>query len=198
MESPQSWPLPEAAALRDELAAAYAGPGRHYHGTRHLQEVLSRLDELARAGTEYDDLPVRLAAWFHDALYDGERDSEERGAAWAEDSLPAYLDRATVAEVARLIRLTESHQPAEHDGNGAALSDADLGILAAEPERYDDYTEAVRREYAYLGDEEFRIGRAQVLLNLLNRDPLFHSEHGRRVWQELARANLQRELDRLG
>lgn len=197
MESPQHWPLPEAAALRDELVAAYAGPGRHYHGIRHLEEVLTRLDELACAGTEYDDLPVRLAAWFHDALYDGERDSEERGAAWAEESLPPYVDDETLTEVTRLVRLTETHRPDEGDRNGAALSDADLSILGAGEERYDEYAAAVRREYSYLGDEEFRIGRSQVLTTLLNREPLFHSAYGREAWQDRARANLQRELARL-
>jgi predicted metal-dependent HD superfamily phosphohydrolase len=194
MESPQHWPLPEAAALRDELAAAYAGPGRHYHGTRHLTEVLGRLDELAAAGVDYDPLPVQLAAWFHDALYDGERDSEERGAAWAEEALPAFVAQRTVDEVARLVRLTETHHAEEGDPNGAALSDADLGILAASVERYDEYADAVRREYAHLGDEEYRLGRNQVLQNLLNRAELFHTAHGRTRWEPPARANLAREL----
>ena len=72
-----------------------------------------------------------LAAWFHDAIYDGERDAEERSATWAEDALPAHADPATVAETARLVRLTETHRPADDDANGCALSDADLGILAA-------------------------------------------------------------------
>ena len=197
MESPQHWPLPQAAALRDELAAAYAGPGRHYHGTLHLTEVLARLEELARAGIEYDTLPVELAAWFHDAVYDGERDAEERSATWAELDLPPYVGEETAAEVARLVRLTETHQPAEDDANGAALSDADLGILAADRARYDEYAAAVRREYAHVGEEEFRIGRVQVLTTLLNRDPLFHTAHGREAWQGPARANMQRELDAL-
>ena len=48
-----AWPLPQAAALRDELLAAYADPGRGYHDTTHLAEVLARLDELAAAGVAY-------------------------------------------------------------------------------------------------------------------------------------------------
>ena len=104
-----------------------------------------------------------LAAWFHDAVYDGERDAEERSAAWAEDALAPLVPAPVVAEVARLVRLTETHQPDDADPNGCALSDADLAILAAPPDRYDEYVAAVRREYAHLPDDVFDAGRAAVL-----------------------------------
>jgi predicted metal-dependent HD superfamily phosphohydrolase len=197
MESPQHWPLPQAAALRDELAAAYADPSRHYHDLRHLTEVLTRLEVLAGAGVPYDRLPVQLAAWFHDAVYDGERDAEERSAAWAEHALPPYAEEPTIAEVARLVRLTETHEPEPEDANGTALSDADLGILAADEARYDEYVACVRAEYAHIGDAEFRIGRAQVLSTLLNRDRLFSTAHGHEHWEAPARANMQREYEAL-
>ena len=124
------WPLTTGDDVRDELLRAYGDPARGYHDTRHLTEVLTRLGELADHGTAFDRTPVLLAAWFHDAVYDGERDAEERSATWAEEALPAHADPATVAETARLVRLTETHRPADDDANGCALSDADLGILA--------------------------------------------------------------------
>jgi len=194
MELPQHWPLPDAAALRDELLAAYAEPSRHYHDTRHLAEVLARIDELQASGVVFDHTPVVLAAFFHDAVYDGERDAEERSAAWAEDALPPYAADDMVAEVARLVRLTETHGPDDQDANGCVLSDADLAILAADRERYDDYTAAVRREYAHLDEHDFRIGRAQVLTVLLEKETLFHTPHARAAWEAPARANLEREL----
>lgn len=194
MESPQHWPLPEAADLRDELSAAYADGSRHYHDTRHLSEVLDRLDELSRAGVAFDQEPVLLAAWFHDAVYDGERDAEERSAAWAEDALTPRCAPALVQEVARLVRLTERHDPAEGDLNGAALSDADLAILAADSDRYDQYAASVRKEYDHLGSEEFRVGRVQVLRQLMERGPLFRTAYAREQWEDAARANVAREL----
>lgn len=194
MELPQHWPLPQAAALRDSLIAAYADPSRHYHDTRHLTEVLGRLDELAEAGTPFADVPVRLAAWFHDAVYDGERDAEERSAAWAEDTLPVVCGQTVSDEVVRLVRLTERHDPAADDDNGAALSDADLAILAADRSRYDEYAASVRREYAHLDDELFRAGRAQVLRGLLERDRIFCTAYAHERWESDARANLTREL----
>jgi predicted metal-dependent HD superfamily phosphohydrolase len=198
MDLTDRWPLPDSPGLRDELTAAYADPSRGYHDTRHLTEVLDRLDELAEAGTGFDATPVLLAAWFHDAVYDGERDAEERSAAWAEDALPTLTPAPVVAEVARLVRLTETHQPDDADRNGCALSDADLGILAAPADRYDEYVAAVRREYAHLPDEVFHPGRASVLRALADKPHLFHTPYARDRWEAPARANLERELAVLG
>ncbi len=191
------WPLTGADPLREELLAAYGDPSRGHHGTRHLAEVLARLDELAAAGTAYDRTPVLLAAWFHDAVYDGERDAEERSATWAEEALPVHADAATVAEVARLVRLTEHHHPEPDDANGCALSDADLAILAADPDRYEEYVAAVRTEYAHLPDEVFAAGRADVLRSLTAGPELFRTPHGRNTWESAARANVARELEKL-
>ena len=188
------WPLPDCPGVRDELVAAYSDPSRGYHDTRHLTEVLDRLDELASNGAAYDATPVLLAAWFHDAVYDGERDAEERSAAWAEHALAAVAPAPVVTEVARLVRLTETHAPDDADANGCALSDADLGILAAQRERYDDYVAAVRREYAHLEDEVFDAGRADVLRTLAAKPHLFHTAYARDRWEAAARANLDREL----
>jgi predicted metal-dependent HD superfamily phosphohydrolase len=193
---PARWPLTHAEAVRDELLAAYADPSRSYHDTRHLMEVLDRLDELAAAGTPFDPHPVELAAWFHDAVYDGRPGAEHRSAEWAEAVLAAHEPRQ-VAEVVRLVRLTETHRPAPEDRNGCALTDADLAILAAPPTRYAEYADDVRREYAHISDDEFRAGRAAVLSDLLAKPSLFHTDHARESWEAAARANVEAELTRL-
>ncbi|MEO9324427.1 hypothetical protein ABFT23_13110 [Nocardioides sp. C4-1] len=180
--------------MRDELLAAYADPSRGYHDSVHLAEVVGRVDELADAGVAFDRLPVLLAAWFHDAVYDGERDAEERSAAWAEEALPALVGDDVVAEVARLVRLTETHRPADDDANGCVLSDADLGILAAPAERYAAYVAAVRAEYDHLDDATFAAGRRAVLDDLLAKPRLFHTPYAVEQWEAAARANVAAEL----
>jgi predicted metal-dependent HD superfamily phosphohydrolase len=185
-----TWPADRPTGLRDALAAAYADPGRGYHDTLHLQEVLERIAEIGRAGVAFDGDAVVLAAWFHDAVHDGEPGDEERSAQWAERELTGALG----AEVARLVRMTEHHRPADDDVNGAVLSDADLGILAASPQRYADYVATVRREYAQYDDATFAAGRAAVLRDLLAKPHLFHTAHARAAWEDRARANVEREL----
>lgn len=197
-DSAAPWPLSEGLDVRDALLAAYAEPTRGYHDVRHLTEVLDRIGALAGGLDDRERCAVLLAAWFHDAVYDGERDAEERSAAWAEQALTGLVDAATVAEVARLVRLTETHRPADDDRTGCVLSDADLGILAADGDRYEEYVAAVRREYGHLDDATFTAGRRAVLADLLAKPRLFHTAHAVAHWEEPARTNAGAELERLG
>lgn len=189
----EQWPLAVGQELRDSLLTAYGGPGRHYHDLRHLGEVLGRLDELAAAGVAVST-PARLAAWFHDAVYDGAPEPERRSAEWAQAALAAYVGPVDAAEVARLVRVTESHRPDAGDQAGAALCDADLAILASDAPRYSEYVAGVREEYAHLSDELFERGRAAVLEALHDTPTLFHTAYAREHWEAAARANLAREL----
>jgi predicted metal-dependent HD superfamily phosphohydrolase len=190
------WPGPEP--LGAELIRRYQEPHRRYHDADHLADVLDRIDELAEDADDAD--AVRLAAWFHDAVYQPLRtDNEERSAVLAERMLAdTDLPPETVAEVARLVRMTAAHDPDPADRNGAVLSDADLAILAADPERYAAYAAAVREEYAAIPDEAFRQGRADVLRGLLAAPALFRTDQGRERWETAARHNLATELMLLG
>ena len=192
-----AWPLPGARELGARLVACYAHPDRGYHDSRHLSEVLERIAELSTHGSGFDRMPVLLAAWFHDGVYDGQADAEQRSAAWAAEALPTLVEPAVVDEVVRLVLLTETHRPADDDANGCALSDADLAILAAAPERYAEYVASVRTEYAHVPDDAFAAGRAAVLRDLLSKPHLFHTAYARDSWEDAARANVERELGTL-
>ncbi len=194
------WPLAEHAAMRDRLLEAYAAPARGYHDVRHLTEVLDRVLELraAGAGAGPDLDAVLLAAWFHDAVYEGGGDDEQRSADLARDELTAAgLAPALVDEVARLVLTTARHRPADDDSAGQLLCDADLAILAAPPTRYREYVSGVRREHAAVPEADFRHGRAAVLRDLLAKPWLFHTAHARAHWEQPARANVRRELEEL-
>ncbi|MEU2154557.1 HD domain-containing protein [Streptomyces sp. NPDC019396] len=187
-------PLPYA----DNLLRRWSEPQRRYHTVDHLAAVLDHVDTLA----EYAENPdlVRLAAWFHDAVYDPERSlNEERSARLAEKALPeAGLTRQGTDEVARLVRLTVGHAAQESDRNGMVLCDADLAILASAPEAYAAYAAAVREEYGFVPDDAFRVGRADVLRHLLALPRLFRTPYGEREWEAAARHNLSTELELLG
>ena len=187
------WPGGHDTAVRDRLLAAYAEPHRGYHDLRHLEEVLRHVEELLEPGEPVREAVV-LAAWFHDAVYAGRGDDEERSARRAEE---AVEDPALRAEVARLVRLTTTHRPGPGDRAGQVLCDADLAILAAGPDRYAEYVAGVRSEHAHVDDAAFAAGRATVLEDLLAKPTLFHTEAARRRWEAAARANAQREISSL-
>ncbi|MFI1483162.1 hypothetical protein [Streptomyces sp. NPDC020747] len=188
---------PDPAPYADNLLSRWAEPQRRYHTVEHLTAVLDHIDVLeAREKYAADADLVRLAAWFHDAVYLPDRsENEERSARLAERALPeAGVSAAGTAEVARLVRLTVTHAPADDDPNGQVLCDADLAILAAPQAAYADYTAAVREEYSFVPPEAFREGRAAVLRQLLDLPRLFHTPYGTREWEGPARRNLESEL----
>ena len=186
------WPERLDDGLRERLEASYGGSGRGYHDLRHLREVLEHVHELMAPDDPAREA-VLLAAWFHDAVYDGRADDEERSARWALDA----IGRPLGGEVARLVRLTAAHRPAVDDPAGQVLCDADLAILAAAPERYADYVAGVRREHAHVPDADFAAGRAAVLRDLLAKPTLFHTAVARQRWEDRARANVEAELSSL-
>jgi predicted metal-dependent HD superfamily phosphohydrolase len=193
MDLRDRWPLPDRPELRDRLLAAYGEERRGYHDLTHLTEVLDHVATLAAAADDVE--AVVLAAWFHDAVYAGAADDEERSAVLATEGLTAAgVAPERVAEVARLVRLTAIHRPGPGDRNGQVLSDADLAVLAADEERYAGYVAGVRMEYAHVADDDFRRGRAAVLRDLLAKPSLFHTPAARDLWEERARVNVAREL----
>jgi predicted metal-dependent HD superfamily phosphohydrolase len=178
------------------LVAAWSEPRRRYHDLAHLAAVLGIVGELADAAD--DPGAVRLAAWYHDAVYDPRRnDNEQVSAQRAGAGLRGLVDGARVAEVERLVLLTAEHDPAPGDANGAVLCDADLAVLASPPAAYAAYASAVRAEYGHFSDEVFAAGRIAVLEQLLALPELYRLPAVAPQWTDRARANLTAELSLL-
>jgi len=182
-----------SGGLMNQLVAAYSEPQRRYHTLQHLRECLAHFEaaaSLARRPAE-----VELALWFHDAVYDPQRnDNEEHSAAWARASvLAAGCAEAHAERVAALVMATKSHRVPADDPDAALLLDIDLAILAASPARFDEYERQIRAEYVHVPETDFRARRAEILSGFLAREriyltPVFHDALEARARQNLTRA----------
>ena len=187
----------------DELLVRWSEPHRHYHDRTHLLAVLNAIDLLERRGESLGSYPraVRLAAWFHDAVYLADQSrppgqDEEDSAVLAENLLSDFgLPDAEVEETARLVRLTVHHLADDADVAGQAFSDADLEVLGRGAPYYRRYVEAIKREYAHVPTELFVAGRAKILRALLESHRLFGTATAHGLWEAQARINLTTELD---
>ncbi|GAB3868636.1 metal-dependent phosphohydrolase [Dactylosporangium cerinum] len=189
--------FPADSLIGADLIVRWSEPHRRYHTLDHLTVMLGVIDEHAEVAD--DPLAVRLAAWFHDAIYEpNTADNEERSAVLAISVLPGLgVPADRVAEVARLVRLTAGHAVEPGDRNGALLADADLAILAAPPADYARYAAAVREEYAAVPEDAFRAGRAQILGTFLAEPDLFRAVPARAEWTARAHDNLRTEITTL-
>ena len=185
---------PGHGELGAELLARWGEPHRSYHGPLHLAETLAALDRLGPAGAAES-----FALWFHDAVHTGAPGSDERASAeLAGHRLAAHgFDHHFTAEVVRLVLVTIEHRPAPGDLPGARVSDADLAVLAAHPDRYRPSVAELRAESPGLDETAWLRARRQRVHELLSSDPLFHSPAGQTLWLEPALANLTAELAQL-
>lgn len=194
-------PVPRPTRVDDELdrlLARHREPHRRYHTATHVSEALATAEELLAAVEGPDPSAVRLALFFHDAIYDaraGGGANEAASAALAERTLPALgLSPACVEAVGAAILATAEHRlPVGGGATTAVVLDADLAILGAEPARYQAYLNGVRAEYAHVEQEMWRIGRAAVLEAFLGRTTIYLTPP-MRAHEGRARANLAAEL----
>lgn len=183
--------MPGHPELGTDLLNRWNEPHRHYHSATHLLAVLEALDALTGRDVPR---PVALAAWFHDAVYNGTPSDEEDSAILAQSCLNGLVETWEVAEVARLVRLTTNHSPSPKDRAGHLLCDADLAILGGPDSEYSRYVAGVRRDYGHVSEADFSKGRTAVLRRLLTLDPLFRTPKGRELWADQAHHNLTEEL----
>jgi predicted metal-dependent HD superfamily phosphohydrolase len=78
------------------------------------------------------------------------------------------------------------------------MVDIDLSILGAEAARFGESDEQIRREYAHVGEDDWRTGRRRVLRGFLDRPRLYGTERFHSMLEQRARDNLARALERLG
>jgi len=177
-----------AEALTDILNR-YAEPHRTYHKLRHIRAVLDQITETVNPSPE-----LIAAALLHDVVYDPRRsDNEEQSANYARSILAgAQIDLDRIAE---LILVTKSHHASENDQEAAALLDADLAVLGGYQEDYDSYAQAIRVEYWHVEPDAYREGRRKILESFLARPQIFSLAENFDIYEETARANIQRELN---
>jgi predicted metal-dependent HD superfamily phosphohydrolase len=180
-------------------------PSRRYHNARHLVELLQHVDELQQE--THNPHTIRLAAWYHGAIFDTEApaayaqrggEDEAASAEYARTHLRAIgVPEAAIAEVSEMVEALSRHTPEGLRNDCAVLCDADLAILAADPQRYRAYTDDIRAEYAHIPARDYLESRRAILSKLLARDRLYLSPLAS-PWDVRARQNIAAELQRIG
>jgi predicted metal-dependent HD superfamily phosphohydrolase len=191
--------------VRAELVRAYAAPDRHYHGLRHIDALLDLAEKYADAIADAD--AFEAAIWFHDAIYDTRRqDNEEKSADLAVARLAGTTSHDRIARIAAMIRATAGHRVPDFADADAAQDcalflDMDLAILGGTAAEFEAYEHAVRREYDWVSEPQWRSGRRAVLAGFLERPAIYATVCFRASYEAAARRNLEdavAQLERSG
>ena len=172
----------------------YRDEARAYHNVRHLEECLGHLDDVRRRLRRPDE--VEAAVWFHDVIYDPHAaDNEERSADLADRLLgPAGVPTEYLAEIRRLVLATGHRGSPDPQDDASAITDIDLTILGAARDRFDEYEADIRREYAFVPDDQFRRRRREILESFMARPAIYATPWFRERYEARARENLGRSI----
>lgn len=159
------------AEMRVLIIDHHSEPHRFYHTLRHIDLMLGHIPAGHTLAPE-----MIVATLFHDVVYNPTRsDNEAQSLAMFKAAASCFgpwepLDRLLVSA---MILATKSH----HFREGVSAEDeavnlllkADLSILwHPDPDVYAWYAAGVRKEYAFVPEEQFREARAKILTGLRN------------------------------
>lgn len=192
---------PLAGELFAELEVLYRTPtARAYHGLHHVQACLNELDRVREEFAPRVDVDsAEWALWLHDCVYiAGAKDNEERSAEVSARMLRMIDASDDVIARTHAMVMATKHTGETLDEASALVADVDMSILGAPPEMYRAYAGAIREEFSFVDEEQYRAGRGAFLRGLLARQRIFHTDVFVRRFESTARANLTAEIARLG
>jgi len=181
-----------------DLKARYSRPARAYHNIHHIIEVMEQW-AWVEAGPGWSDPEATwVAALLHDAVYiAGKVDNEALSADLVRPWCAEFGFQLDFSRSEQLIRRTAAHgrlRRSDVDDDAARFLDCDMAILGASPDRFAEYSAAVREEYlAVVPEPLYEAGRRQFLEQLLLQ-PIFLSQDFEDRLGAQARDNIQRAL----
>lgn len=185
-------------ALIERLKARHGEPHRHYHDWGHVERLLTLFDRFH--GAMQHPRVLLYALYWHDAVYDPTaHDNEERSAALLREEAADLLSADELDLAETMILASQDHRVPEGLSPGAEADlklflDFDLSHFAAPPDAFAVRNAAIRREYAWVPEVDYRRARAAVLGGFLARERIYLTPACHDAWEAKARANLQRAV----
>jgi predicted metal-dependent HD superfamily phosphohydrolase len=81
--------------------------------------------------------------------------------------------------------------------DASLLIDIDLAILGVQPQAYETFEKAVRKEYRFVPAFIYRKKRAEILKQFLSRERIYQNEPFASQLEAQARINLTQAIDKL-
>lgn len=180
----------------NDLVVRYSEPHRAYHTFKHIEACLKKMDQVRYLAVNPD--AVEFALWFHDSFYDVKaKDNEERSATFANEVIrTASLSTDFGNLVSNLIMAT-NHKSNPIDPDAQLLTDIDLSILCQSRHEFDRYEQQIRKEYGWVDDATFIVGRSAILKSFLDRPTIYSTQFFQNKCELKARQNIVRSLTRL-
>ena len=187
--------------LYQNILKKYSEPHRvHYT----LEHVVSMLDELNTIPPElYENKEtIEIAIWWHKSMY--EVGSPDRPHVDSNEKYSATIGRVTCRQLGKSTAswtskvegmiLCTKHEALPKTNDERIISDLYHAILGKSPEEFARYENAIRKEYAWMKDAQYKKVRIATLRELLNKEHMYHTELFRNKYKAQAIKNLQKSI----
>jgi predicted metal-dependent HD superfamily phosphohydrolase len=191
----------------DRLIRQHNQVGRHYHTSVHLKEMLDYLNLLEEGAVVSDQQHkaiLRLAVFFHDAVYDpqsntNEEDSSHLFEQFTREVGSTILGASAVATVITCILATQRHKviPGEVTMLQELFLDIDMAVLGKKMQAYRAYAALIRKEYHFVPQAVYCKKRAEILESFLASKQIYLTTVMRCALEKNARQNIKDEIESL-
>lgn len=179
------------------VSKLYSAPGRYYHTLQHVIEMLASLQNHANlAILDWRRRALFAAAIYHDIVYNPlAKDNEEKSVElFKELSKDGDYSSEEIRFISALVMATKNHESDDPLHN--LFNDADLSILAAKPDRFNEYERQIRAEYSFAPDALYNKGRGEFVQEMLSRPVIFTTKEYSE-YETAARTNLTNLLNKI-
>lgn len=177
-----------------EIETNYSKSSRYYHNLEHLNTMFVELEYVKSTVNHLDRL--LLSIYYHDIIYKITKSDNEYQSALVFEKRMMKTNFLAIDECKKQIEKTKTHQlSGDYDTN--VLMDLDLVILGKSPHVYQQYCDAIRKEYQLYPDLIYRNGRKKVLKHMLSFDSIYKTDWFKQAYENQARENLQTEFNSL-
>ncbi len=151
-----------------DILAMWNAPHRKYHAKSHLRDLLKQIDADTATDEREKDI-LRLAAIFHDILYDPTRTDNE------EESARFFLahcnnqESPDIQHIHHIILDTKTHEPRSH--LATLFCAMDMSVVLKPYDGLLTWEEGIRYEYSHLPDHVYRQQRIAFLRKMVAAYP---------------------------
>lgn len=178
------------------LITHYQESHRHYHNLIHLQECFLWFDEIKHRLCRPDLMAIAL--FYHDVIYDPKSSTNEQDSGdMMKRQLQGILSEQELSVIDKFILATKHHiNPLtdEHKHDLDYLLDIDLAILGSHPDRFAEYNNQIRQEYAWVNGMIYHFKRKSVLKGFYQKERIYLTDYFYQKLENQARDNLKRYL----
>lgn len=183
-------------AVRVLVKSYYIEGHRFYHTMDHIEAMLDGYAKYFGDITEAE----YLAVLYHDIVYlPFAKGNEENsvGLMNAHHKVYFYKLKPEVLQAASDIILATKHDGTPVSEAARRVVDLDMMILGKNEDVYKKYVANTRKEYSMYSDEEWKVGRLQVLKAFMAMPCIFLTTVMYNQFEAKARINIQQEIHEL-